>query len=103
MIGVLGNILPDILHAGSKGDSVCAAFRIFKTLLSIPDHYSNTALLQQPRDLRARFWPLSRRLQTKPRPLGLDSLFIACSLYKKVSPFNSKKDTHVLCDAFDQI
>jgi len=62
MIGVLENVLPDTLHARSKGDSVCAAFRTFKTLLSIPDHYSSTPLLQQPRDLRARFWPPSRGL-----------------------------------------
>jgi len=77
MIGVLENILPDTLHARSKGDSVCAAFWTFKTLLSIPDHYSSTPLLQQPRDLRARFWPPSRGLQTKPRPLGVDSLLMA--------------------------
>jgi len=31
-------------------------------------------LLQQALDLRARFWPPSRGLQTKPRPLGMDSL-----------------------------
>jgi len=55
--GVLENILPDTLHARFRGDSVCGAFRTFKTLLSIPDHYSSTPLLQQPRDLRARFWP----------------------------------------------
>ena len=79
MIGVLENTLPDTLHARSKGDSVCAAFRTFKTLLSIPDHYSSTPLLQQPRDLRARFWPPSRGLQTRLRPLGVDSLF--SSLY----------------------
>jgi len=42
MIGVLGNIFPDILHTRSRGGSVCAAFRTFKTLLSIPDHYSIT-------------------------------------------------------------
>ena len=36
-----------------------------------------TPLLQQPRDLRARFWPTSRGLQTKPRPLGVDSLLMA--------------------------
>ena len=36
-----------------------------------------TPLLQQPRDLRARFWPPSRGLQTKPRPLGVDSLLMA--------------------------
>ena len=79
MIGVLENILPDTLHARSKGDSVCAAFRTFKTFLSIPDHYSSTPLLQQPRDLRARFWPPSREFQTKPRPLGVGSVF--SSLY----------------------
>ena len=82
MIGVLENILPDTLHARSKGDSVCAAFRTFKTLLSIPDHYSSTPLLQQPRDLRARFWPPSRGLQTKPRPLGLDSLLVLLIRWK---------------------
>ena len=74
MIGVLEKILPDTLHARPKRDSFCAALSILKTLFSIPDHYSGTPLLQQPRDLRAGFWSLSRGLQTKPRPLGGDSL-----------------------------
>ena len=48
MIGVLEHIVEDTLNARSMGDSVCKVFRTFKTLLSIPDHYSSTPLLQNP-------------------------------------------------------
>jgi hypothetical protein len=74
MSGVLQHIAADTLPVRSMGDRVCKAFRTFKALLSIPDHYSTTPLLQQPQDLSGRFWPPFRGLQTKPRPLGVDSL-----------------------------
>jgi hypothetical protein len=79
MIGVMEKTLPDNLHAKPKRDRVYAGFWIFKASLSIPDHYSSTPLLQQPRELRARFWPPSRGLQTKPNPLGVDSFRIGLS------------------------
>jgi len=46
MSGALETIVADTLHARSMGNRVGAAFLIFKTLPSIPDHYSNTPLLQ---------------------------------------------------------
>jgi len=64
-------------------DRSYATFWILKTLLTIPDHYSSTPLLQQPRDLRAGFWPPSRGLQTKPRPLGVDSLQLKFATSRK--------------------
>ena len=70
MIGVLENTLPHSLHARSKGDSVSAAFRTLKTLPSIQDHYSSTPILQQPLDLRARFWPPSRGAPNKATSSG---------------------------------
>jgi hypothetical protein len=74
MIGVMEKTLSDTLHARFKGDRFYEELQIFKTLLSISDHYSRTPLLQQPREPRIGLWPPSRGLQTKPRPLGVDSL-----------------------------
>jgi hypothetical protein len=75
MSGVMGGILPDTPHARLKRDRFCLAFRVFNNLLSIPDNYSSTPLLKHSHELRAGFWPPSSGLQTKPRPLGVDSLY----------------------------
>jgi len=74
MIGREEKTLPNTLHATPKKESFCAAFRVLKTVLSIEDHYSSIPLLQQPRDLRAGISPPFRGLQTKTRPLRVDSL-----------------------------
>ena len=87
MIGVVEHSLEDTLPARSMGEGVCKAFGSFKTLLSIPDHYSSAPLLQQPQDLRAYVRPPLRGLQTKPRPLGVDSLlFQAVVPYRQLHP-----------------
>jgi len=52
--------LPDTLYARPNRDRFHAAYWLFKTLLSIPDYYPSTPLLQQPRDLTTGFWPPSR-------------------------------------------
>ena len=76
MIGIVGETLPDTLYTRPTRARFCVAFRLCKTPLSIPDHYSSIPLLQQPRELRTGFWPPSRGLQEKPRPLGVDSFLI---------------------------
>jgi hypothetical protein len=48
MIGVLKTIGADILHARSMGNRVGTSFLAFKTLPSIPVHYSTTPILQAP-------------------------------------------------------
>jgi len=46
MSGALENIIADTLHVRSMGKRVGAVFLTFKTLPSIPDHYSHTPTLQ---------------------------------------------------------
>jgi len=48
MSGALENIIADTLHERSMGNRVGAVFLTFKTLPSIPDHYSNTPILPCP-------------------------------------------------------